>query len=169
MQGSGLSIALAAGMAVLFAASIGLSLAALAKPSETDARISVRQQKIRALEQVFQARTSPRLYPADAICRQRPDQAAAQLRTLITGQAQAAKLAVTAVEIGSDPQAPLGETLAPLRIQLTTQGAYDATLSLMATMARYRPMIFVDAVDLSSKTSSVSLKFSGHLYCAAET
>jgi hypothetical protein len=45
-------------------------------------------------------------------------------------------------------------------------GSYESALMAMDQLAKRRPQVFADTVDLTSKTSSVTLVFSGRVFCS---
>lgn len=168
-QRTALSIASAAALATACAVAMSLLLTGLSSPPDFQQHIAALEQKIAGARQVLRPHLEGSGYGADAVCKKALGQEVQLLRKDVVAQADAAKLMVSGLDIAPDNQTSLGETLAPLRLKLQAEGSYEGALSLMAGLARERPMIFVDTVDLGSKTSSVTLKLSGRVYCSAGT
>lgn len=168
-QSAAISIAYGAAVATMSAIAFALLLSALSTPQGYKERIATLQQKVEGVRRMLKPPAELAPYPADAVCAKGVSPTLDQLRKDIGGQAETAKLVLSQVELGPDEQARLGETLIPLQLKLQAQGSYESTIALLALLARHRPMVFADTVDLSSKTSSVTLKFSGRLFCSAGT
>jgi hypothetical protein len=165
----GFSVAVAAMVGLMVAVVTSAELAALARPSGYEVRIAAATQNAERLRRLLAGDPTTGPFGWDAICRQTPDREVQQLRKDIAVQADAAKLTVGGLEVGPDYQEALGDTLSPLRVRLEAQGPYQGAVSLLAVLAQSRPTLFVDSVDLTSRTSSVTLKLSGRVYCSAGT
>lgn len=163
-----ISMAYAAAVATAFAIAMNLLASALSTPTRFRDRLTALQEKTDSLRRVLRPHAEPSPYPSNAVCSSGGAEQQ-RLRNALTGQADATKMILSGLEIGPDDQAALGETLFPLRLRFQAQGSYEAALAMMQTLARERPVIFADAVDLTSKTSSVTLKFSGRIFCSAGT
>jgi hypothetical protein len=163
----GISIAVTVLLGLSAGAFAVAELSAMAKPRDYDARVAAADEKAHRLQRVLRANAPNGPFGWDAICRQPPAREVQQLRKDITAQAEAAKLTLASLEVGPDYQASLGETLSPLRVRLEAEGGYEGALGLLAGLAEAKPSLFIDTLDLSSRTSSVSLKLSGRVYCSA--
>ena len=166
---TGLSIATAVvlmGASAVFAA---VEFAALAKPTHYSQRMAAATAQTESLRRQMGAATTGGRYGWDAICRQPVERAVLQARQDLNHQAELAKLGLNALEVGPDYQSALGQSLAPLRVRFEARGGYDGALALLAALAQSRPTLFIDSLDLSSQTSSVTLKLSGRVYCSAGT
>jgi len=103
-------------------------------------------------------------YPPGAIC---PGLSEVQLEPI----RQQLRAAVAGA--GLDPQkvsvarsaAPSLEAIAPVDVRLETNGAYGPTLLMLDVLSRQTPLLYVDTVDLRSRTDTVNLQLSGRLYC----
>ena len=65
-----------------------------------------------------------------------------------------------------EPSTPVGDSLLAVNFRFETIGSYEDAMALLSDLDAVRPTLFADTVDLVSKTSAVSLQFSGHFYCS---
>jgi hypothetical protein len=155
------TIALAAG-AAMFA---GLTI--IARPAHYSARLAAAGQQLAAAEALLKTSGGDAgVYPAQALCSGAPEAAAAALRQRLQAAAAAAGASLANVE--ADPELAEGEGrgLRPIVLRLDATGRYDQVVSMLASLARSQPELFVDSVDLKSLTSAVDLKLSGRIYCS---
>jgi hypothetical protein len=74
---------------------------------------------------------------------------------------------MVSLDVRPEPAPDLSERLVPVRIRFAAVGTYENTVALMAVLARERPEVFVDSLDLTPRVSNVTLAFSGRVFCAA--
>jgi hypothetical protein len=159
-------IALAGGITAALALATGLVLAQLSTPTDFKSRLaalSARADQAGAIS--HRAHDAPAV-AANDICNQSTAVEAGLLAGQLRDQAAQLKLAVTSAELTPLGQADPASHLTALRVRMETSGAYDATLGLLDLMAKSRPQILADSVDLTPKGSTVSLAFSGRVFCA---
>jgi hypothetical protein len=144
----------------------GLVLTGLASPPDFARRVAALDGRADQIRRWTSVRPGASQYPQGAICNIGLGKAQDLLRADIGGQAQASGLALSTLEVGADRDAPLGQTLVPIRVRFQVQGAYAAVIGLMDRLSRTRPLLFADAVDLTSNTTSVTMKFSGRAFCS---
>ena len=156
------SVTLASLVAVIFF----FGLSSLARPRGLQAGLAQASRQVDDAESKLQSPGDPYAYPAKALCRDQPELAAAALKDRLAAAASVsgANLSGLTTAPGVEDEAEAG--LAPVTVQFQADGRYDAVIGLLSLLNRSQPAIFVDAIDLKSQTSSVSLKFSGRIYCS---
>jgi hypothetical protein len=160
--GPGLAVAaaLAGGLAAVVAA---MGLSAAARPAHRVERLAQLDQKLERIEQLQRAAAGGLAYPRGAVCREGIARGAGLVEQKLRaglGQAQLVRLAF-------EPSAPVdGEGLVVISFQFETLGSYEDATGLLRGLDAARPTIFADTVDLTSRTSAVSLRFSGRFYCS---
>jgi hypothetical protein len=155
------------GIAAAAAVVAGLLLVGIGTPSGFQRRLAALDQRTEQLRRWTSVRPSAAHYPQGAVCAMGVAKAEDLLRAGISNQAQAGRLTMSALDVGVDRDAPLGQTLAPLRVRFQVQGSYQGLVELMDRLSQTRPLLFVDNLDLISNTTSVTMKFSGRAYCSA--
>jgi hypothetical protein len=152
----------ATGLAVVAAAAAVFGLLALAKPDHFDERlVAIHDQSLLAKQMA--AKTSPPLFPPDALCKLAPQAEAEKLNVDLRAAAQAAQLKQMDVQV--TPQAATDEDLLPLTVRVDASGDYESILGLLQRLSSIRPLLFIDTVDLASKTSFVTFTLSGRVLC----
>lgn len=161
-HGPGLAVAAAvAGGAMAIVAATGLS--ALARPAQRAERLAQVEAKLDRLETLQRgAGGEEPPYPRGAICREGVGRGAGLVEQKVRAQLGQARLAAIAFE----PSVPVGDSLMAVSFRFETEGPYEDAMVLLRGLDAARPTLFVDSVDLASKTSVVSLRFSGRFYCS---
>lgn len=139
-------------------------LAAVARPANLNERVQALQAQSERVQTLLRRRGGTTDYPPGAIC---PGLSEVQLEPI----RQQLRAAVAGA--GLDPQkvsvarsaAPSLEAIAPVDVRLETNGAYGPTLLMLDALSRQTPLLYVDTVDLRSRTDTVNLQLSGRLYC----
>jgi len=166
-SGPGLAVAatLAGGLAALLAAT---GLAALARPADRAARIAALEVKLDRLHRLERAPVGGLVYPKDAVCRDGAVRGAAVVEQALRAGLGEAKLVRISFEPEPATSGPASVGAAPTAVALRfeTEGSYEDATALLSTLDAVRPAIFVDTVDLETRTSAVSLQFSGRFYCS---
>jgi hypothetical protein len=156
---------LAAGLAAAGAIGAVLGAAHLARPDDFAARLAVVEQKMARVRELGAGAGRPDTFPADAACAQTA-RGAEDVRRQIAGLASQLNLEVSQLDVAPTP--PAGSSrLAPLQLRFEVDGPYAGAVDLVRRLETVRPMVFVDTVDLTSKTSSVTLAVSGRAFCSA--
>lgn len=161
-NGPGLAVVAAViGGAVAIVAAMGLS--ALARPADQAARLAELDRKIGRIEALQRAPSGGATYPKGAVCREGVGRGATLLEQKLRADLGQARL----VRVAFDPSTAVdGEGLMAVSFRFETLGSYDDAMGLLRGLDAARPIIFADSVDLVSKTSAVSLQFSGRFYCS---
>lgn len=157
-------LGVAAGLALSSALVMSMLLAAIASPKALTARVSALQGQSDEAARLLQRSRAPAGYPLDAVCSKSVDRQARDLRDALQGYAGALQLSVTGVEI--EPVVARSG-LAPIRLRFQASGSYESAVRLLGALADQRPLIFADSVDMTSRTTSVTLVFTGRAYCSA--
>lgn len=154
-------VAIAATMALV----TGSLLANLATPPRLEVRTQALESQTLAVQRQARSGRSGIRYPADAVCARGQGGKIDALKEAIAASARTRGLSVVSMSVGPDETAPLSQTLVTLRVRLQATGSYDQVMGLLGDMSTLRPMVFADALDLKSKTSSVALSISGRAFC----
>lgn len=144
-----------------------VGLAALATPSDFDARLAAVERDTEVARRQLRQRAPADALPIDGACRAASAREIAALRTALGRTAETFRLQSVTVEVEPDPAADSAR-LTALRIRMDASGPYDAALGALQHLSTVRPMVFVDQVDLASKTSFVTLSVRGHAFCSAD-
>lgn len=153
------------GVAAACALGFGVALAAWSAPADFDARLAAATAKADRAEALLKPpRTSARFAP-DAVCTQDPEQQSAALRRTLEVEAGRNSLVVVSADARPEPAGDLEVRLTPVRLRFTATGSYEGSVALLALLARERPQLFVDSLDLTPKTANVTLSFSGRVFC----
>ena len=154
--------------ATLIAASAALvfcwGLAAIARPVDLKARVAMLEAQAEQTQALLRRRGGTADYPAGAIC---PGLSPAQLepvRQRLRASLAGANLSIGKISVARS-SAPSFEAISPIAVQFETNGAYEATLLMLDNLSRQTPLLYVDTVDLRSRTDSVNLQLSGRIYC----
>ena len=155
-----------AGLAVGVSLATVVILATVAKPDQFDARKASVEASAEAAARSIGRRPPPALSPG-AVCEDTATDAA-RLQGAILRVAQASQLAdleVSVTPLTSEPTAP---RLRALTVTLEATGGYDSALMAVRDLTSIRPLLYLDSVDLASRTSSVSLSVSGRAFCSVQ-
>jgi hypothetical protein len=161
-SGPSLAVAatLAGGLAALLAAT---GLAALARPADSAARQAALEVKLDRLQRLERAPVGGLVYPKGAVCRDGAMRGAAVVEQKLRAGLGQAKL----MRLSLEPEpATLDAAPTAVVLRFETEGSYEDATALMSLLDTVRPVIFVDTVDLETRTSAVSLQFSGRFYCS---
>ena len=139
-------------------------LSALAKPSHYADRRAALERQVEQIERLQNTPRSGATYPKGAVCRGGLDQGAKQVEQALRAAA-GPDVTVSNLVIEDLPQAD-SPGLRAARVRFEAVGGYDQALALLTALQPLRPVIFADSVDLTSKTSSIALNFSGRFYCS---
>jgi hypothetical protein len=149
------------GGAVAIITATGLS--AMARPDDRAARLAQLERKLDRIETLQRgAADGGPAYPRGAICREGVGLGAGAVEQKLRAALGQAKLTAIAFE----PSTPAGDSLLAVHFRFETVGSYEDAMILLSGMDAARPTLFADSIDLVSKTSAVSLQFSGHFYCS---
>ncbi len=165
MPGAGaMAAAVALALAGGWIAFAGLS--ALASPNALKQRLAALELATIRTEQAPRAGGDPSTYMAHALCRERPEAAGQALQARLASAAAAADMATPKIVLTPPDVTWTGGRPAPILFQLETSGRYDAALSMLKALAGSEPEIFADQMDVTSQTSTVSIKLSGRVLCS---
>lgn len=156
-------ILIAAGGALI----LGVLLGAISSPANFDARVTAINASMERSKALLRPPRERGPYGPEALCVRDAGQQAQTLRDLVSAQAAQNSLELLALEVRPEPASDLSERLVPVRVRFSAVGSYENTVALMAVLARERPQVFVDSLDLTPRVSNVTLAFSGRVFCAA--
>jgi hypothetical protein len=159
----GIGVVVVAGAALV----LGVVLSALSSPARFDERVAAIDVKVERSKALLRPPRDRGPYGPEALCVRQAGEQAQTLRELVSTQAARNSLEMVSLDVRPEPAPDLSERLVPVRIRFAAVGTYENTVALMAVLARERPEVFVDSLDLTPRVSNVTLAFSGRVFCAA--
>lgn len=160
-------VMMAGGVAACCAIVAAVTLSSLSSPKDLDARAAAVEQKAAQAKRLFRPDRQAQTTAPDAVCSRRPEDQAAALRQSVGALATQAGLEMRTLDVRPEAPEAADAKLVPVRLRFEAIGPYDAVVGLVGQLSQQRPEIFVDAVDLVSKTSTVTIAFSGRVFCSA--
>lgn len=133
---------------------------------DAKARFAAVEAKASEAERLFRPGRAEVRRGLDAVCTRAPQDEAADLRASLASSAAQGQMEMGVIDARPEA-AEEGARLTPVRLRFEATGSYEAAVLLLDMLGRRRPEIFVDAVDLTAKTSNVTLTFSGRVFCSA--
>jgi len=150
--------------AALLALSSFMLLSKIATPADLSARLTAAGAQVDRAQRLAGGGADPAAYGKGALCSQPAEVAAPAIRSGALAIANAAGLSAT--DVKALPRRLDFEHGTPsVDLQIRADGRYDAIVQMLGRLSAARPQIFVDTLDLESRTSAVSLKLSGHVFC----
>lgn len=156
----------AAGIAAACALTMAVLLASVATPASKE-RIAAVETRADRAARMFRPARNVNAFGPDAVCARSPEAQAQVLRESLAGLAGESGVEVRGVDARPMTDGPAGGKLVPVRLKFEAVGSYESIVLLLDTLGRQRPEVFVDALDLTAKTSNVTLAFSGRVFCSA--
>jgi hypothetical protein len=141
-----------------------LVLSGLGKAPDLNARVAAVEAEAARAKALLASAGRETPAPPGALCRGAPSDAARRLHDALATQSAQAGLAPESLDV-SPEDGGAGPT--PLRVRLTATGSYEAALGLLTLLAKTKPLVFADSVDLTPKISNVTLAFTGRAFCAS--
>jgi hypothetical protein len=158
------TVATTATIVAAVALALWLVLGWIARPHAFTARAAAAEARLDEADRLLANATGPLAHPEGSICHDAAQNAAAALKQRLQSAASANGL--TAITLSAAPAQDAATALAPVRFSAELTGRYDQAVLFLGGLARSRPEVFVDQVDLKSLTTSVNLKVTGRLYCS---
>ena len=142
------------------------ALSALSTPQHFGSRLADAEARITRAQSLANQPHDASVYLRHALCRGSPDQVADMVRMEVARAAEQAR--VTAPQVVVTPvDAQGGEAGAyPVMFTVETMDRYDLVLAFLGRLSQAEPQVFADTLDLTSKTSAVSLKLTGRVLCS---
>lgn len=144
---------------------LGVLLAAISTPKQIEVRVKALEAESTAIERLMKSTRSSVALESGTICATPPEDQVQAFREQLTTLANERNLGLTALDVGIDPLRDENAGVIPIRLRFEVSGAYGGAIELLRSLAAHRPAVFADTVDLSSQTSSVTLVFSGRVFC----
>jgi hypothetical protein len=142
----------------------GVLVTVMSKPSGFEDRLAVLQTRTELAERMTQRNMAGVAEPLGA-CANGPSGQLQALKDQITAESTRLSLQPSAVETRIADLTERGVT--PIGVKFEVSGSYQSALSLLSALSARRPMMFVDSVDLVSRTSNVTLSVQGRVFCVA--
>jgi hypothetical protein len=160
---SPLAYSVAIGVALISTILTFDALAGLAEPTKLDPRWADAQRDLKILRHAERKSTSGDTLAAGTLCRSDPAIAAESLRSRLTALAP---LQIKSVFVAVEPASPNAPDFTPVVFRLEAKGAYADVTHTLGDLARSRPVIFADTVDITSEGPFTALKLKGKVLCA---
>lgn len=157
---------IAAAVALSCALAFSLALAALSTPKDfTEGLSSIAGQADQAAKLLQRGQRDERLAKGQ-VCSRPVEEEAQVLQTSLAGQASQLRLSLSNVDVRAGERTDPRSRLTPVLIRFEVSGAYGDAVAMLDGLGAAQPEVFVDTVDLASNTSSVTLAFSGRVFCS---
>lgn len=160
-----LDLAFAVGAGAAAALIFALVLASLSTPKDFDSRLAALDDQASRAEALLRPVRDRGRFSIAALCTRAANDEARALGELVTAEATRAALVLdsleTRLEVAPDPDG----RVTPVRLRFAVTGSYEGAVGLLALVARERPQLFVDSLDLTPKVSNVTLSVSGRVFC----
>lgn len=160
------TLAVAGAVGLAGALVFALLAASLARPEGYAERVAALDQKVAEIERLARKARGDRSTRAGQICVGPASAQADALRSQIQDNAGQLQLDLTVVEVAASGDGG-ANALETLRVRFEAAGSYEAAFGLLERLQRLQPQIFADTVDVTSKTTSVTLSFTGRAFCSA--
>jgi hypothetical protein len=160
---AGLTLGVFAALVAAVGAWVGLD--ALAKPPHFAEREAAVHGALERASHLNRLARGGGAYSEHAVCSGLGGAESASITKAIA--ASAAQAGVTIADLVASPPPPGRESsaIAPVALRLQASGPYEAVSGWIDRMARAEPQIFVDTLDLVSRSPNVSLKLTGKVFC----
>ncbi|TAJ28694.1 GspMb/PilO family protein, partial [Bosea sp. (in: a-proteobacteria)] len=132
-------------------------------PKDFTTRLAAVEQRSVETRGMLRARGT-NVFSPDAVCGRPTEVEANALQQELATYGARLNLRLSGLTIA--PEVTTTEGLAAIRLRFQASGSYESALLALDQLAKRRPQVFADSVDLTSKTSSVTLVFSGRLFCS---
>lgn len=158
-------VTLGAAVGVVSAVGLFFTLSAVAKPAQFKARMTALEAQADLIDRLNKAPGDARAYSAQAVCPSASPEAIEALRQRFSTEAGRASVALSNNVVSPEEAASTDAQLTPLVFEIEGEGAYGGVIGLLSGLAKSQPEVFIDTLDLKSKTATVTLKLSGHMFC----
>jgi hypothetical protein len=155
----------AVGLATVCALIVGVGLSHFSAPDDFEERSSNIEQKIDQAATLLKQQRNIAARDAGSICHTDADEAVQVLRERVSTALSQNRLEAQQLNVAARPRRS-GSKLAPIELRFIASGAYSDVLQTLNTLAQQQPEIFVDTADMTPKTSTVTIEFSGAVFCA---
>lgn len=140
------------------------SLAAIARPTDLKARVAALEVQAERTQTLLRRRGGNADYPAGSVCPGLTETQLEPIRKQLGMAITGSNLSLGKISVARS-STPSLEAITPIDVSFETNGAYEATLLMLDNLSRQTPLLYVDTVDLRSRTGSVNLQLSGRIYC----
>lgn len=160
----GLAVAVASAIALVSAIVFGVTLAALGAPkglTKDLAAVTAEADQAAGLTRRVRSRSG---LERGQVCARAPSEEAQALQASLAQQMSQLRLTPASLEVQPQGNGE-GARIAPVLMRFEATGAYGDVVSLLDAMAGAQPRIYADAVDLTAGAATVTLTFSGRVFC----
>lgn len=142
-------------------------LAAYGQPENFNNRVANLEDRVTEIRRLSRAPAAARAYRAGALCVGADPEALSAISSDL--QSRASGLGLTLVSLALTPATPRQGGVDRVDLQVEVTGPYPAVTGMLGSFAAQTPRMFVDRLDLTDRTTTVSLRFTGHFYCSTAT
>lgn len=161
-----MDVALAAGLGAASALAFAVCLSAISTPPKFEERVEAVAATADRAEKLLKPVRDGGAFSADAICNRGAVDQGKLIMALVEAEAGQARMVVDSLETRLEPTPDDTSRLMPIRVRFTVTGSYDSAIALLAVLSRHRPQVFADSLNLTPKVSTVTLSFSGRVFCS---
>lgn len=140
-------------------------LSALSTPPRLKARMDLIETGIGQVEASARRPSISNVYLHHALCHGPSSAAQEVVRTELSNAASEAGLSGAQIALTPASEADMSQRAYPVLFDVEATDRYDLVLGYLQRLASAEPQIFADTIDLTSKTSAVSLKITGRVLC----
>jgi len=154
---------LAAGVAAVCAVVAGVSMATISRPQNFAARLQALDARLDLIQRMGRRAAAGAPSEVQGRC---ANGAAGQVQTLKDEiAASEARLDLQPATLDVRPAQTDEGGVTPVTLHIEVTGSYQGALTLLDELSKRQPTVFVDKTDLTSRTSNVTLSFSGRVFC----
>ncbi|WP_140986901.1 hypothetical protein [Asticcacaulis tiandongensis] len=156
---AGKPLAVLAGVAIVV---LSLVLLWLGRPTEAETRLETLETRLQALQRTASLKGDVAYFGPGSVCAGKLNGVwQDQLGLAVSG----AGLEIADISVGT---AVATNTKAPLMahpVRLKASGAYEAAVSTLEAIDRFRPVLYIDRLALRNRTDRVELELEGRVFC----
>lgn len=153
-------------IAAVTATGFALLLSMIASPGGLSERIGDLSGRAETLQHAFATLKTPQSADAGLACFSSLDSAKYDLQAVVASAAGAQGVTVADFHADAVPTSSVA-AVQPVVFHFTATGSYEGVTGILRRLAANRVEVFVDQADLVSNTTSVTLTFTGRIFCAS--
>jgi hypothetical protein len=138
----------------------------LARPAQLHSREATLAAEASTAAGLLQESDTQDDFSRGALCTSDPSAASQALGQALQDAARRQNLALSNMKIEPVLSSAAPRSLTPVSVNFEASGPYDAAVRFLGELARARPEVFVDTMDLKSQSSAVSFQLAGWILCS---
>lgn len=160
---SPLAYSLAVGVALISTILTFGALSGLAEPAKLDPRWADAQRDLKILRHAERKSPTGDTLAVGTLCRSDPAIAAETLKSRLSALPS---VQIKSVFVAVEPPNPNAPDFTPIMFRLQVLGPYAEVTRTLGDLARARPVLFADNVEISSAGNATVLELKGEVLCA---